>query len=176
MHIGIRTAPAALLAATLAIALGQSSPATATAYRDASAGAVCHAANGALAAKFTYNLNYLTNAGTTDAYVICHLPMDDAASTPDAVGKLAVHGLIPTVGAAVTCTAQVGAFYDSSNHIYHSSAKTDPAALPNSELFLTWDSFEVERTSAFHVLSINCKLPPGAKLGLIERWEAPVPG
>jgi hypothetical protein len=173
MHIAIRTAPAALLTATLAIALGQSSPATATAYRDASAGAVCHAANGALAAKFTFNLNYLTNISNTDAYVICHLPMDDAAMTPDGVGKLTVHGLIPTAGTTVTCVAQVGAFYDSTNHLYSSSAKSDTAATLNSELYLSWDSVEVPRTSNFQVLSINCKLPPGTKLGLIERWEAP---
>jgi hypothetical protein len=163
----------ALLATTLAATLPAIGPAAAANYRYASAGAACHAANGALASKFTFNLNYLTNVGTTDANVICSLPMDDATATPDTLTWLSVSVLVPTQGATVTCMAQTGYFFNGVNTIYRSSAQTYTATQPNVAYTLQWNSYLLERADYVSVLTINCKLPPGTKLGLIQRVEAP---
>ena len=169
MRNSIRTLPAAWLVASLAAALG-TSPAAATVYRDSSAGAACHAANGALAAKFTFNLNNLTNIGTTDAYVICHLPMDDGVSTPDHITALSVDLLAPVPGTTVTCVAQLGAYYDGVNHVYYSSSRSYTTVATNEAVRLEWYD-NIARAQHHHVLTINCKLPPNAKMGLITRWE-----
>ena len=156
----------------LAAAGALSMPASAERFRDSSAGAVCQAANGAVAAKFNRTLTYITNAGTTDAYVICHLPMDDASSTPDHVSRLTVEVTIPNAGGNVACVAQSGAYYQGANHIYASQAQSYTAAGPNESATIDW-TVPMYRLNVFNVLTLNCKLPPGAKLGLIERWEAP---
>ena len=160
-----------LCVVALAAGMASSSPAFA-AYRNASAGAACHAANGALASKFTFNLNYLTNVGTTDAYVICNLAIDDAIGTPDTVTRLTVSLVVPTQGATVSCVAQAGAFYNGTNHIIQSLAESDSADVPNAVVFLSWDQ-DLVRGDALNVLTLNCKLPAGTKMGLIERWESP---
>jgi hypothetical protein len=153
---------------SLIVALAGSAPATAITYRDASAGAVCHAANGALAAKFTYNLHYLTNVGTADAYVICNLVMEDATLTPEPLTTLSAEVLLAGAGTA-TCVAQVGYFYGSELHVLRSSAQTQttvgPGAIP-----MVWPVSSVQRENVYELLVINCKLPPGAKMGLIQYW------
>jgi hypothetical protein len=162
------------LVAVLAGSLANPAPAAIT-YRDASAGAACHAANGALASKFTYNLNFVTNVGTTDAYVICSLPMDDASSLPDNIHTLSVAVQTSNPGATVTCVAQNGSFYDGINHIYNSASRSYTAIGANAAFFLTWDGAALHRDGIYAVLTINCKLPPGTKLGLIQRWEGYIP-
>jgi hypothetical protein len=150
--------------------LAGSAPAIAN-YRDASAGAVCHPANGALAAKFTYNLHYLTNAGTTDAYVICHLPMDDASLVPNSLSYLRIDVLTAGAGSTVTCVAQTGAFYAGSVHIYKSSSLTHTSSVVSESFALGWDVADIQRANVYEVLVINCKLAPGAKLGLLQYEE-----
>ena len=150
-----------------------SAPASAVRYRDSSAGAVCHPANGALVAKFNRTLNYIQNAGTTDAYVICQQVMDDGDVQPEKVTLLTASVTVPTQGATVTCVAQAGAFYDNINHVYLSYSESFTAGAPNASAHLEWD-VPFYRISVFHVLTLNCKLPPGAKLGLLQRWEEPV--
>ena len=157
-----------LCVAVLAAAMG-ASPASAAAYRNASAGAACHAANGALASKFTFNLNYLTNIGTTDAYVICSLPMDDASTTPDTIIKLSVSFTVPAALSTVTCVAQAGN-YVTTNNIYHSAAESRTTASANQSLTMQWENY-IPRGGVINVVTLNCKLPPGTKMGLIERWE-----
>jgi hypothetical protein len=157
----------------LAGSVGSSTPASAVVYRNSSAGAVCHPANGALVAKFNRTLNFIQNAGTTDAYVICQQVMDDADVQPYAVTLLTASVALPNTGTTATCTAQVGAHYDNTNFVYMSFAKSFTATEPNDSTHLEWD-VPFYRIAVFHVLTINCKLPPGAKLGLLQRWEEPV--
>ena len=140
-------------------------------YRDASAGAACHAANGSLATKFNFNLSFLTNAGTVDAYVICSLPMDDATASPLAINKVKVHAQLPNADTTLTCTAQTSAYFGGENHVYYSSTKTFTSTGPNANFTLLWTGADLTRQDVYAVLSFNCKVPPGAKLGLIERWE-----
>jgi hypothetical protein len=172
MPTPIRTAAFAT-AATLFAALLSANGAAATSYfRHASAGADCHAANGALAGKFTYNLNYLTNVGTADAYVICSLPPDDDASLgPNIVTSLSVEVFLPSAESTVSCMAQTGAFFDGANQVYRSQAQSYTSVGPNAGTQLQWSGSALERGAAWRVLTFNCKLPPGARLGLIQRWE-----
>jgi hypothetical protein len=170
--------PAFVLPLIVAVAgLVVPTPGAAINYRDTSAGAACHAANGALANKFTYNLNYLTNISNTDAYVICELVTDDATDTPELLIHLQVDVLVPTPGSNVTCMAQVGSFWDGVNHIRASQAQSYTTVSPDYGFSLDWNEAPLQRLYITETLTINCKLPPGAKLGLIQRWESvPVPG
>lgn len=166
-----RTASTILLAATFAAAVGSASPASASTYLYVSAGVACHPANGALAAKFNRNLNYLTNSGTTDGYVVCHFQMADASGAVSPFGGIHVHMQGSASGATITCVAQVGAFFSGTNLIEGSLARTYTTIAPNESVVLSWygglvrDEFE-------DVVTLNCKLPPGTKMGLIQRWES----
>jgi hypothetical protein len=157
--------PMALLFAAVAL------PARATAFRDASAGVACQAANGALAGKFTHNLNYLTNVGTADAYVVCSLPMDDASGDPTPILLLTLEVFLPTQGSTVACTAQTGAYFDGANQIKSSVAESYTSTAANVDWQLAWSGSALARMDPHHVLTINCKVPAGGRLGLIQRWE-----
>ena len=161
---------AALLATTLAATLSMSHPAAAAAtFHNTSAGVACHAANGALAAKFTYNLNFLTNGNTTDAYVVCALNMDDTNQTPAVLNGLTATLFLPTPGTAA-CVAQTG-YFSGTNQIEGSTALTYTSTYSNLTLQFSFDTSQLTRAGMTQVLTLNCKLPPGAKLGLIQRWE-----
>ena len=161
-----------LLTATIAAAIGTASPAAAatTSLNYVSAGVACHPASGALAAKFNRNLNYLTNVGTTDAYVVCHFQMADSPTLVAAFGGLYVHLQGSAAGSTVTCVAQVGAFFSGTNQINGSVARTHTTSAHNESLVLSWLS-GLERDDFADVVTLNCKLPPGMKMGLIQRWE-----
>jgi len=148
-------------------------PGAALEVRDYSAGTACRPANGALAPKFNYNLHYLTNIGTVDAYVVCDVALDDPSQTPDELFLLNVDLLVPTVGHTVTCVAQVGSFYSGQAHIVASSAVSATANAADDAIVLGWDTTKLVRNDVFKVLTLNCKLPPGTKMGLIQRWEIP---
>ena len=153
-------------------ALSASQPAAATHAHDTSAGGACHAANGAADGKFTYSNNYLTNIGTTDQYVICHLQMDDDDSVPlTHPVYLAVHTVAGATAGTITCVAQEGAFYTgASNTIASSSARSATLDVGlNSNL--NWDTNLLTRPAIYYTLTLNCKVPGGFKLGLIEYWE-----
>jgi hypothetical protein len=166
--IGVFAASLLVVVAGLAIP----APIAAKDYRNASAGSACHPANGAMAAKFNYNMHYLTNVGTTDAYVICDLQMDDATSLPEDATLLAVNLLLPDAGTTVTCIAQAGVFYDGMTSIYKSQSRTWSTGFDNQPVRLEWTGIGLARTHYSQVLTLNCKLPPGAKMGLIQREEA----
>jgi hypothetical protein len=172
MHTAIRAGYAALLATMLA-ALSTSPPAAAAnTFHNASAGVACHPANGALAAKFIRNLNFLTNASTGDAYVVCSLPMDDAYNAPAQLDGLMVDVFLPTPG-TVTCVAQTGTFSNGSNVIQASTAMTHTSSTTNVAVQFSFNANLLQREGVYRVLTLNCKLPAGTKMGLIQRWETP---
>jgi hypothetical protein len=142
-------------------------------FRSTHAGVACHPANGSLASSFNYTLQTLTNVGTVDAYVICALPMDDLSTYPTQLHYLVVNAVLPQSGTTLACTAQVGAFYSGTTHIRESVARATTSSQPNAQAQLSWyNELAPERAYGYDVLSLNCKLPPGAKLGLIQREDA----
>jgi len=158
----------AMAAVTLLATLGAAPTASAYNYRNASAGGICKGAAGA-ASKFSFNLQHLTNTGTTDQYVICNLGNDDLGSTTGPV-KLAAYLRLPTAGTTVTCIGQVGAWYGGATSVRSASAMTWTTTTPNEDILLQWDASKLVRYQHYEVLMLNCKLPPGAQLGLIEHW------
>jgi hypothetical protein len=142
-----------------------------TLFRSTHAGVACRPANGALASSFTYTLQTLTNAGTTYAYVICALPMDDVSTYPTQTVLLTMEALLPDAGSTLTCTAQVGAFHNGVSHIRGSLAKSHRSVAANEAPQLFWNSSLLAREVNYEVLSLNCKVPPGATLGLIQRED-----
>jgi hypothetical protein len=159
-----------LAVATAVAALVAAAPVQAYNYRDASAGGVCHGASGA-SSTLTFNLQFLTNVGTTDQYVICNLGNDDLGSWSGPV-RLSAYFRLPTAGSTVTCTAQIGSWYDGVTHVRSSQSQTYTSSGPNANVTLTWDHTTLVRYQPYEVLMLNCKLPPGAQMGLIEHWGA----
>jgi hypothetical protein len=160
----------ALATAALAIVAPLAAAPTASAYnyRNVSAGGVCHGANGANS-KFTFNLQYLTNVGNTDQYVVCNLGNDDLGSFTGPV-KLATYLRLPTAGTTVTCIAQVGYWADGVTTVRSSSALSWTTTTPNEGVLLQWDAAKLTRYQHYEIPMFNCKLPPGAQMGLIEYW------
>jgi hypothetical protein len=175
MHTAIRAGTAALLATTLVAALSTSPSASASnTFHNASAGVACHPANGAVAAKFTYNLNFLTNGNTTDAYVLCSLPMDDVNNAPAHLDGLMVDVFLPSPG-TVACAAQTGYYGGGLNQIESSTALSYTSSVNNVSHQFSFNTLLLHRDGVPPVLTLNCKLPPGARMGLIQRWETPAP-
>jgi hypothetical protein len=140
-------------------------------FRSASAGSVCQPANGALASSFNYTMQYVTNVGSADAYLICSLIMDDHNAAPNQLQYLAVDALLANAGTTLTCTAQVGGYYNGSTHVRGSLAKSSTSVGPNASFALVFTGSTLLRDYAYDVLMLNCKVPPGGRLGLIQREE-----
>ena len=144
----------------------------ATRFYDTNGGAACHAANGGAANKFTFNNHYLTNIGTTDQYVICHFQMDDdAAVGPATIDYLAVWVQMPTSGSTVSCVAQTGHWYNNTLFAEATVGRSYTSVGANQNAYLEWEAV-LPRASVSDALTLNCKLGPGMKLGLIARRES----
>lgn len=164
----VLSATAALLALAFA-----TTPADATIYRDMSAGGACKAAY-AGASPFVYSATHLENKGVVDLYVVCQFQHYDigAAQSPLMVTAALTAGAL---GGTAVCVVQMG-WYDGTLH--NSAVVSRGIALaPGTSGQVTWEGADLPRTSATDVLTLNCKLPGGFKLGLIEVWEPePVSG
>jgi hypothetical protein len=156
------------LVVAIAMAAG---PADTARYRHTSAGGACHVANGGAAGKFTFNNHYLTNIGTTDQYVICHFEMDDPTALPNSVDYLGVQAFAPYPDMTVTCVAQTGNYVDGTVNLQSSVARSYTTFGANAPFALEWIG-ALTRQNVTQVLTLNCKVPPGAKLGLITRTES----
>jgi hypothetical protein len=158
------------VAASLAVSLAASSPAHALRARDTSAGGACHPANGAAAGKFTYGNLSLTNVGTVDQYVICHLQMDDDTTAlyparPDTLSVAVTAGATP---GTVACVAQIGFHANGANYVRSSFSRSVTLAAGNNG-WAYWDSTTAwTREFAYETLTLNCKVPPGFRMGLVE--------
>jgi hypothetical protein len=144
-------------------------PAVALTSHDTSAGGACHPASGSLGGSFNRNLHYLTNIGGTDAYVVCHLQMDDDTQAQPPIW-LVVH-VAGQPGTQVTCTFQAGAFYDGANRVVASTSETLGFTQAATYGRLDFDVEPLVRPNYHTLLTLNCKVPAGGRLGLIERWE-----
>ena len=154
---------------TICVGMVVTPTATAAKFRDTSAGGACHAANGAAAAKFSFGNHYLTNNATTDQYVVCHFQMDDEQAelitTPLFLAMTATAG--PASGGTVTCLAQVGNYSMGATTITASATRSAPLAAGASTT-LDWSGVSWGRTQHYQVMTLNCRLPPGFRMGLIQ--------
>jgi hypothetical protein len=159
-----------LAIALLIVATAAASPAQAAGYRNTSAGGACHPANGA-ATKFTRANNYITNNNATAQFVVCNFQMDDAANPPDVYIYLALYIQSASAGTTVTCVAQTGNYDDLGNHVRSSASRTYTFASDGGASSLGWEPGTLVRLSSFDVLTLNCKMDPGTRLGTIVRTE-----
>jgi hypothetical protein len=165
----VRIAPPAAVLVLVAGALA--SPVQAAVFRYTGAGGACHPANGASAAKFTRAPHYITNNNTTDQFVVCHLPMDDASSSPNGIGTVELHVWGANAGTTVACVAQTGGFYFGSVHVRSAASRSHTFAAPGESWYLEWMAPALQRDGIGDTLALSCKMGPGTRLGLITRAE-----
>ena len=75
----------------------------------------------------------------------------------------------PKAGTTATCVAQVGHYGEAGNVVEVSSAQTVTSSTANAYPLLYRDGAMLPRTSSFVALSLNCRIPPGARIGTINR-------
>jgi hypothetical protein len=161
---------AAALAATVSC-LALPTPAAAQTYRDTSAGGACKAAAAGSTA-ITFGNTYLLNKSTVAQYVICHFDMFDlAGSTAQSTSMLkAYFGAGDTAGTP-TCVVQIG-FY--TQQLYTSDISSGSVTIqPGLSDFIAFGSADMVRDAYYQTLTLNCKVPPGFRMGLIERTDPP---
>ena len=161
-----------LLGAALALAAATTpTPARASIYMSTNGGAACHAAaSGPTSFKFTNTS--VENTGTTDQYVICGFA-DLTISEGQVAQPIDTLKLYLGSGAyagTATCVAQMGTWYSGILHIV-SSKSMSKEMTANGIGALIWLSQDLPRSHEYETLLLNCKLPRGFKLGLIQRVE-----
>ena len=152
----------------VAAAIG-AAPARADDYRPTNGGSACHPANGPAAAKFSRTNHYLSNNNTTDQFVVCHLPMNDTGGYVAEIAHLQVHVQAAGAGSAV-CVAQTGAYSDGQLFVRGGVTRSYTFSAAGFTV-LEWFGV-LPRESNNDVLTLNCRLAPGMRLGLIERKDA----
>lgn len=160
-----------LSASSLAVlAIAVSPRADATTFRNTSAGTACHAANGAVAASFVRSGNYITNTSSSTQFVICHFGMHDTDGLKAVtLFQIAISSTQPA--RTVVCTAQTGSYHHATNNVTSSVARsyTFPAV---GWQYLQWTASALTRSVYWDVLTLNCRMDPGTRLGVIEYHQA----
>ncbi len=174
----ISPAPFGMLALSAALALGTASlvtPGTAFAIsRASSAGGACQPANGG-AAWFQFSNNYLTNIGTTDKYIVCHFVIDEDLGGMGAVSSIAnlsVGTNSGAVGGQAVCSAQTGYHYYSTTSIMGTNVGAITLGA-NTYGPIQFNEAALPRTATYDVLTLNCRVPGGWKIGLIQLQTTP---
>jgi len=165
----VRPLAAAALAAGLALA-ALPQPAHALISLSTSGGSACKPAYGA-STKFNFTELYALNNSTTDQYLVCGFAnwsfAGDGASRPITFISMFVN--TGAAGGTVTCVAKM-AYWTGGATVVSSASKSVTFASYGSGNLL-WESTDLPRTQEYEVLSMNCKLPGGARIGLIQRIE-----
>ena len=102
--------------------------------------------------------------------MICHFDMFDiAGSAPQPTSMLKIYfGAGDTVGTP-TCVVQVG-FY--TQQLYTSDVTARSVTIdPGLSDSIAFDSTDMARDALYKTLTLNCKVPPGFRMGLIERTD-----
>lgn len=157
-----------VLALLVALVVPLSADAQTYYTQNASAGAACHPANGGAAARFVRANYTLTNNNTTDQYAVCHLPMQDTPGLTYAPLSLSIHVGAGNTGGTFVCAAQTGSYTNNNSTVIHSSSAQQATVLAFTNAWLEIDTSKLARSDHKQVLVLNCRLPPGGKLGLIE--------
>jgi hypothetical protein len=156
---------AAVAATTAIAALAATPPASAMYYHAVSPGMACHAANPGATLIISSN-HYLTNNNSTAQYVMCYLPIIDAVADGQQLAYLGVE-ISTFTGGTVTCTAQTGAYLAATNMVHASASRTK--TMSGSDIgSLHWDAGTLNRSSSSDSLTLNCRMDPGTRLGLIS--------
>ena len=169
--------PFAGTASALALAIALSAapqPARAHISLSTSAGSACKPAYGA-STRFNFTELYARNNGTTDEYLVCGFANWSFTGVGSArpLKSLSIWVNTGAAGGTAVCVAKMG---------YWTGGATVVSMATRSLTFdsygsgnLLWEEADLPRSEEFQVLSMNCKLPGGAKLGLIQRIEAEPP-
>jgi len=141
-------------------------------------GSACKPAYGA-STKFNFTEYYALNNGTTDQYVVCNFnnwSVNPVDSTALALEMLAVYfNSGATTGGTAVCTVKMG--YWTNGASTESQMVKSIDLTPNSAGSITFTGADLPRKYEFQGLSMNCKVPGGFRLGLIQRFEPePSPG
>jgi hypothetical protein len=151
------------------------SPARAEIYMSTSGGGACKAASSGSTA-FRYTNLTVENIGTTDQYVVCSFTnftvgTDQSAEAPYFLKVYLGAGAYP---GTATCIAQMASWYSGAAHI--SSSKSNVASLEaNGYTAMYWLPEDLARDHETETLVLNCKLPRGFRIGLIQRVEPEPP-
>jgi len=159
------------LAAVIAC-LAAPAPAHATIYMSTNAGGACKPAYGA-SNKFTFTEFYAHNIGTTDQYLVCNFAnftVGAASQAAQAVTMLRVFVGAGSIAGTAVCTVKMGYWLGGTNTV--ASQATKSVVLPAFGTSpIEFSATDLPRSLEFQVLSMNCKLPGDAKMGLIQRFE-----
>ncbi len=163
-------APFGMLALSAALALGTAllvTPNTAFAVvnRNSSAGSACQPANGS-APWFQFTNNYLINNGTTDKYVVCNFVIDETSTS--AITHLAVWTNSGAVGGQAVCSAQTGYRAINTTSIAGTNVGAVTLGGGSSAGRIDFTESSLPRSDGYDVLTLNCRVPGGWKIGLIE--------
>lgn len=155
---------AAALAAGIILSGASNTAQAGTVYLSTNGTQACRSTSAAGAGNFYYNHTYLWNGGATNQYLTCVMPEWNKGGGDTTTLQMA-WAASATAG-TVTCTVQSGAFYQGSNHIQQgATVSLTLAAGGNGYL-----EFPVIGQSVnWYMLNMICNVPPGFKLGLIER-------
>ena len=165
MNRTITTTLAAVATGLLALAMPA---AAANRSHDSSAGGSCHSASPT--PKFSRNNHYTTNIAATDQYLVCQFQMDDDPTVPATdIKYLELSVVAGASGGTVTCVAQIGALYAGSMHLESSISRSVTLTAGNGG-YLNFGANPLIRSVYYNVLTMNCRVPTGFKVGLLE-WE-----
>jgi len=164
--------PLAGLATAIVLAFAAApQPAHARIHMSSNAGGACKPAYGA-STKFNFTELYALNTSTTDQYLVCNftdLTIAPFTSNAQPIDMLRVFVVSGASAGTVTCVAKMGHLADLTPTVASSATGSVPMSA-NSASAIVLGS-DLPRTNEYDVLSMNCKLPGGFKLGLIQRWE-----
>ena len=97
---------------------------------------------------------------------MCFIANADVAGVP-APPSLAIAVQSPVAGVTVTCVAQTG-YYDNGNIIRSTAVRSHTFEVAPASVYLEWAPGSLARQSPVDVVTLNCKVPPQVRLGLIQ--------
>ncbi len=155
------------LSSTLAVGalLGLSHPASASVFRATNGGAACKPAL-SNSTSFLFNNKYAENTNTTDQYLICHLVMADLSTGPPPPQQLTIWFKAGATGGTALCLVQAGYYLDST--ITSASVFSSGTAAAGGLVAVSWFEPGLVRSTSNHALTLNCKVPAGWRMGLIQ--------
>jgi hypothetical protein len=140
-------------------------------YMSTSAGGSCHPAFGA-STSFRFTSTYAENIGTTDQYLVCSFTNWDVGSAQlgRPIVELRVFFSAGAYAGTISCATQMGSYYAGATH-FNSSLTKSTALGAGTSSDLIWSGTDLPRTEEYATLVMNCKLPRGFRLGLLQRFE-----
>ena len=150
--------------------LAAPAPARAEYYLSTNGGGACKPAYGA-SPNFTFTELYAQNIGTADQYVVCNFANFGKGYDMTTVG---VYSLVVNFSAGATagtpvCVARLGFWTNAAS--VASTVVRSVTIQPGQAGEIRYNPGDLNRAYEFQTLSMNCKVPAGFRLGLIQRWE-----